>query len=602
MGKLPERHEVSSDLKWRLEDIYETDEAWERDLERAKQSIEPIRALKGTLTSGENLLKALQMRDEIALLMDRLISYAYMRKDEDNANSKYQGYADQALSVSVSLGSAAAFFEPEILALEEGVVRGWIDSIPELEIYRHHLENILRMKAHTLPAEQEELLAAAGEMAQAASNIFRMFNNADLKFPEVENAAGELVELTHGRYIQLLESTNRDVRKGAFEAMYNTYGAWKNTLGAMYTSAVKKALYFSKVRKYESSLHAALDADNVGPEVYHNLIDSIHDHLDLMHRYVGLRKKLLGVDELHMYDLYVPMVQDQHVQIPRKQAIEMVQAGLKPLGKQYLTDLKKSFKEGWIDWMENRGKTSGAYSWGTYGVHPYVLLNHQDTLDDMFTLAHELGHAMHSYYSDQNQEFINAAYTIFVAEVASTLNESLVMHHLLEKTTEPKERMYLLNHHLEQFRGTVFRQTMFAEFEMVVHNKIGQGEPVTADQLSEIYYELNKKYFGPEIIVDELIAMEWARIPHFYRPFYVYKYATGFSAAVSLSQQILKEGGPAVNRYLQFLGSGGSDYPLNLLKRAGVDMSKPAPIVEAMKVFEQLLDELEELSKNEIEA
>lgn len=597
MGKLPERHEVSSDLKWRLEDIYETDEAWERDLEKAKHSIESLRELKGTLTSGENLLNALRLRDEVSLLMDRLISYSYMRKDEDNANSKYQGYADQALSVSVLLRSATAFFEPEILALDEGVVREWLDSVPELEVYRHHLENILRMKAHTLPAEQEELLAAAGEMAQAPSSIFRMFNNADLKFPEVKNDAGEWVELTHGRYIQLLESTNRDVRKGAFEAMYNTYSAWKNTLGTMYTSAVKKELYFSRVRNYESSLHAALHADNVPPEVYYNLIDSIHDHLPLMHRYVQLRKKLLQLDELHMYDLYVPMVQEEHVQIRRERAIEMVRAGLEPLGEQYLTDLNKSFEQGWIDWMENRGKTSGAYSWGTYGVHPYVLMNYQETLDNMFTLAHELGHAMHSYYSDQNQEFINAAYTIFVAEVASTLNESLVMADLLEKTTEPKQRMYLLNHQLEQFRGTVFRQTMFAEFEMLVHGKIGQGASVTADQLCEIYYELNKQYFGRDIFVDELIAMEWARIPHFYRPFYVYKYATGFSAAVSLSQQILKEGEPAVQRYLQFLGSGGSDYPLNLLKRAGVDMSKPDPIVEAMEVFEGLLDELEDLAR-----
>ena len=597
MGKLPERHEVPSDLKWRLEDIYETDEAWERDLKKAKQYIESIRGLKGTLTSGENLLKALRLRDEVSLLMDRLIGYSYMRKDEDNANSTYQGYADQALSVSVLLRSAAAFFEPEILALEEGVVQGWLDSVPELEVYRHHLENILRMKAHTLPAEQEELLAAAGEMAQAPSSIFRMFNNADLKFPEVKNDAGEWVELTHGRYIQLLESTHRDVREGAFKAMYNTYSAWKNTLGAMYTSTVKKELYFSRVRNYESSLHAALHADNVPPEVYYNLVDSIHDHLHLMHRYVQLRKRLLNVDELHMYDLYVPMVQDEHVQIRREQAIEMVRTGLEPLGEQYLTDLNKSFEESWIDWMENRGKTSGAYSWGTYGVHPYVLMNYQETLDDMFTLAHELGHAMHSYYSDQNQEYINAAYTIFVAEVASTVNESLVMADLLEKTTDPKQRMYLLNHQLEQFRGTVFRQTMFAEFEMLVHGRIGQGESVTADQLCEIYYELNQRYFGQHITVDELIAMEWARIPHFYRPFYVYKYATGFSAAVSLSQQILKEGEPAVKRYLQFLGSGGSDYPLNLLERAGVDMSKPEPIVEAMQVFKELLDELEDLAR-----
>nr|NLJ02216.1 oligoendopeptidase F [Bacillota bacterium] len=444
--------------------------------------------------------------------------------------------------------------------------------------------------------EQEQLLAAAGEMAQAPRNIFTMFNNADLKFPEVKNDAGEMVELTHGRYIQFLESPNREVRKGAFDALYKTYTAWKNTLGATYNSALKKELYFARARKYNSSLEAALHEDNVDPEVYRNLINSVHDHLPLMYRYVRLRKKLLGLDELHMYDLYVPMVADQDVEVSREEAVEMVREGLNALGPEYVKDMEASFTEGWIDWLENRGKTSGAYSWGTYGVHPYVLLNYQGTLNDVFTLAHELGHAMHTYYSNKHQEFVNSGYTIFVAEVASTLNEALLMDDLLKKTEDPKKKAYLLNHFLEQFRGTVFRQTMFAEFEMIVHGKVGEGEQLTAEKLSEIYYELNKKYFGEDIVVDEAISMEWARIPHFYRPFYVYKYATGFSAAISLSQQILDEGEPAVKRYLDFLGSGGSDYPINLLQRAGVDMSRPDPIVQAMGVFEQLLGELEHLA------
>lgn len=602
MSQLPERHEIPSELKWKLEDIYSSNELWEQDLAKARDSKGRILALQGTITSGEALLKALQVRDEISQLMDGLFVYARMRKDENNADPLYQGYADQAQSVAVGLRSAMAFLEPEILSLEPQQVLGWVDEIPELELYRHYLENILRMKAHTLPAEQEQLLAAAGELAQIPGNIFTMFNNADLEFPQVKNDAGEMVELTHGRYIQLLESQKQEVRKGAFEAMYETYSSWKNTLGATYVGAVKKELYFAKARKYDSSLEAALDQDNIKPEVYMNLIDSIHDHLHLLHRYVGLRKKLLGLDELHMYDLYVPMVGDEHMEIPREEAITMVQAGLHPLGEQYLTDLSRSFEDGWIDWLENRGKTSGAYSWGTYGVHPYVLMNYQDNLDNVFTLAHELGHAMHTFYSNQNQEYVNSQYTIFVAEVASTLNESLLMDDLLKKTQEPKKRAYLLNHYLEQFRGTVFRQTMFAEFEMIVHGKVGQGESVTAEQLSEIYYDLNKKYFGEEIVVDQLIAMEWARIPHFYRPFYVYKYATGFSAAVSLAQQILEEGEPAVERYLGFLSGGGSDYPLNLLMGAGVDMSKPEPIIQAMDVFEELLNELEELSKGHLQA
>lgn len=597
MGKLPERNEIPSDLKWKLEDIYSSNELWEQDLNKARNSKKRLSELQGTITSAKSLLHALQVRDEISQRVDRLFVYARMRKDENNADPLYQGYGDLAQSVAVELSSAMAFFEPEILSLDPKEVLGWVNELPELAIYRHYLENILRVKAHTLPAEQEQLLAAAGQLAQVPGDIFRMFNNADLKFPLVKNDVGEEVELTHGRYIQLLESQNQDVRKGAFTAMYETYGQWKNTLATTYLGTVKKEHYFAKARKYDSSLEAALDQDNVNPEVYKNLVDSIHNHLHLLHRYVDIRKKLLGVDELHMYDLYVPMVGDEHLEIPLEEAIDLVQTGLHPLGEQYLEDLSASFKDGWIDWLENRGKTSGAYSWGTYGVHPYVLMNYQDTLDNVFTLAHELGHAMHTFYSNKNQEYVNSQYTIFVAEVASTLNEALLMNDLLQKTTEPRKRAYLLNHYLEQFRGTVFRQTMFAEFEMIVHGMIGEGKSLTAEQLGQIYYDLNKKYFGDGIVVDELIALEWARIPHFHRPFYVYKYATGFSAAVSLSQQILEEGEPAVERYLGFLGGGGSDYPLDLLRGAGVDMSKPEPIIQAMQVFAELLDELEELTK-----
>ncbi|NLL47385.1 MAG: oligoendopeptidase F [Firmicutes bacterium] len=598
MGQLPKRDELSAELKWRLEDIYPNNDLWEQDLAKLKASKEKVLELKGTLTSGANLLQALQLRDEISLLADRVIVYALMRKDEDNGNTLYQGYAGSAMAAAVELDEAQSFFVPEILSLETSVVKQWISETPGLSLYEHYLEDILRRKEHTLPAEQEQLLASAGELAQAPRNIFGMFNNADLKFPQVKNDAGEDVELTHGRYGQLLESQNRDVRRGAFDALYATYTAWKNTLCETFTSAVKKERFFSKARRYESSLQAALHEDNVDPEVYTNLIDSIHDHLPLMHRYVRLRKKLLGLDELHMYDIYVPMVADQDLTFSRDEAMAMVRKGLHPLGDRYLQDMDGSFSEGWIDWLENRGKTSGAYSWGTYGVHPYVLLNYQGTLNDVFTLAHELGHAMHSFYSNQTQEFVNAQYTIFVAEVASTLNEALLMDDLLKKTEDPKKRAYLLNHFLEQFRGTVFRQTMFAEFEMIVHGKVGAGEMLTSEALCEIYYDLNKKYYGPDMVVDEAIAMEWARIPHFYRPFYVYKYATGFSAAISLSQQILEEGQPAVDRYLEFLGSGGSDYPVNLLQKAGVDMSKPEPIVQAMAVFEELLGELEELAEH----
>lgn len=595
MSKLPTRAEVPQDLKWKLEDIFPTDEAFQEALAKAKAGKERILALRGTITSGESLLAALKVRDEITLLMERIIAYSHMRKDEDNANTKYQGFAGQAISTAVELSSAGAFLEPEILSLDPEVVRGWIEEIPELAVYRHYLEDLLRMKPHVLPAEQEELLAAAGELAGAPGNIFRMFNNADLRFPEIPNEEGEMVELSHGRYIKFLESQDPKVREAAFKAMYETYSAWKNTLGATYTAAVKKELYFSRARKYKSSLEAALFTDNVDPEVYTNLIQTVHEHLHLLHRYVRVRKKLLGLDEMHMWDLYVPMVALEEEQIPREQAVDMVRAGLQPLGEQYLSDLEQAFRDGWIDWLENRGKTSGAYSWGAYGVHPYVLMNYQGNLKDVFTLAHELGHAMHTYYSNKHQQYPNADYRIFVAEVASTLNEALLNTDLLGKTEDPKRRAYLINHYLDEFRGTVFRQTMFAEFEMIVHDKVGRGEPVTCEQLMEIYYDLNKKYFGDDIVVDELIAMEWARIPHFYRPFYVYKYATGFAAATALAKQILEEGEPARERYLTFLASGGSDYPLNLLRRAGVDLSKPEPIVQAMQVFDAFLNELEKL-------
>lgn len=597
MSKVLKRHEVPQELKWRLEDIYATDEQFEQDLAKAKEVLEEVKTLKGTINSSASLLHVLQKRDELGLLIDRLIAYSYMRRDEDNANSKYQGYADQALTTAVLANSALSFLDPEILSLEESVVWQWVEEEPELGIYRHLLHNILRMKAHTLPAEQEAMLAEAGEMAAAPGTIFNMFNDADLKFPEITDEEGNKIELTHGRYIQFLESADRRVREEAFTALYTTYEKWKNTLAAMYTSELKQARFFAKTRRYDSALEMALDQDNVNPQVYHNLIGTIHDHLGLLHKYVELRREMLGVDELHMYDLYVPLVAEEKMVVPRDMAVKMVQEGLQALGEQYLADMNRSFTEGWIDWLENRGKTSGAYSWGTYGVHPYVLMNYQDNLDNMFTLAHELGHAMHSYYSNKHQPFVTAEYTIFVAEVASTVNETLVMRHLLDQTDDKRRRMYLLNHFLEQFRGTVFRQTMFAEFELIVHDRVGKGESLTAEQLCQIYYDLNKKYFGDGIVVDKLIELEWARIPHFYRPFYVYKYATGFSAAVALAEQILTEGEAARERYLNFLKSGGSDYPLELLKRAGVDMTTPAPIASAMAVFGELLAEMEQLSK-----
>ncbi|NLL87596.1 MAG: oligoendopeptidase F [Firmicutes bacterium] len=592
---IPQRSEIADQYKWKLTDLYPSDQVWEQDFEELKQMMPSLKDYQGRLTTAENLLACLKLQDQVRIKFDRLAGYAMMSKDQDNTNPVYQGFWDRIVGIGAELGSNLAYIEPDILALPAATVREWVEQTPGLKTYGHYLDNILRMKPHTLPTEQEELLARASEMAQATSQIFRMFNNADLRFPTIKDENGNEVELTHGRYLRFMESRDRDVRKSAFKALYSTYEQWKNTLAATYASAVKRALFFARARKYESSLEAALDLDNVQPDVYHSLIKAVHEGLPAFYRYMELRKKMLGLDELHMYDINVPLVQDLDIKIRPEQAVEMVKTGLAPLGGEYVTDLSKGLSAGWIDWFENKGKTSGAYSASVYRVHPYVLLNYENTVDDMFTLAHEMGHAMHSYYSDLNQEFINADYAIFVAEVASTVNECLVMNDLLAKADDPKQKLYLLNHYLEQFRGTVFRQTMFAEFEMIVHDRIGSGVPMTAESLCQAYHELNQIYYGPEVISDPHIAMEWARIPHFYRPFYVYKYATGFSAAVTIAQKILNENG-AVTRYLEFLRNGGSDYPLNLLKKTGVDLTTPEPIMKAIDVFGSLVDQMERLA------
>lgn len=594
---LPKRSEVPAEYKWRLEDIYPTDADWEKDVEKAKQLAEQIAGLKGKIgSSGKELLDALTLQDELLKTMDQVYVYARMRRDEDNANSTYQGLTDRATSLSTQVYGAISYIQPEILEIPTEELEKWLKEVPGLDHYRILLEEITRFKPHTLTSEEEALLANISELASAPSKIYGMLNNADMKFPMITDENGEEVELTKGRYTQFMESKDRRVRKEAFEGLYATYGKFRNTIAASLTSAIKGDVFYARTRKYPSALYAALFADNVDVSVYDNLIATIHEHLPLMHRYIALRKKLLGVDELHMYDLYVPIVPEVDMKIPYDQAVETIKKALHPLGEEYGRVLEEGFTNGWIDVHENEGKTSGAYSWGAYTTHPFVLMNYQDNVNNMFTLAHEMGHALHSYHSNHAQPYTYADYKIFVAEVASTLNEALLMHYLLETTTDKQQRMFLINYYLEQFRGTVFRQTMFAEFEKIVHEKEEKGEPLTADSLSEIYRELNVAYHGPDMVVDSQIDLEWARIPHFYRNFYVYKYATGFSAATSLSKQILEEGQPAVDRYLQFLKGGSSDYPLNLLKKAGVDMTSPEPIREGLAVFKELLDELEQLA------
>jgi len=596
MKQVPKRSETNPKYRWRLEDLFASQADWDREYEQAKALIAKAAEFQGKLADPARLKACFELEDELSLHVERLYVYANMRHHEDTAEPNNMALADKSKKLSVEANEALSFITPEVLSLPDETLEKMIAD-PNLAPYRFTLEEMRRQKAHVLGKSEEALLAQAGNISQAPNTIFGMLNNADLKFPTIKNENGEDVELTHGTYIQFLESRDRSVREAAFKAMYDTYGKLKNTLASTLAANVNKNLFYARARKYPSALEMSLFADNIPKDVYTNLIDTIHKHLPLMYRYMELRRKLLGVEELHMYDLFAPLVEEFKMDIPYEQAKQTVLEGLAPLGPDYQKVLKEGFEGGWIDVYENQGKRSGAYSWGAYGTHPYVLLNHKDNLNSMFTLAHEMGHALHSYYSDRHQSYRDAQYTIFLAEVASTLNEALLMDYLLKRTNDPKEKMYLLTYYADQFRTTVFRQTMFAEFEKIIHEKAEAGESLTPQLLSGVYYDLNKLYYGDGMVVDRDIEMEWARIPHFYSSFYVYKYATGFSAATSFAKQILDEGEPAVERYLGFLKSGGSDYSINILKKAGVDMSTPEPIEQAMSVFEDLIRQMEELTK-----
>ena len=594
MNQVQKRSEVPVEHRWKLEDLYPDLQAWEKEFQQVKQLTKEIAKYEGKLNDAKTIQECFALEDDISLLVERLYVYANMRHHEDMADSANQALSEKSKKLHVEVNEALSFITPEILSLSEEKLKELIAD-PALSKYKRTLEEMLRQKPHILSKQEEALLAQVGNLSQAPSTIFGMINNADMKFPKIKNENGEEVELTHGRYIQFLESRNREVRKAAFEAMYSTYGKLRNTLASTLSANITKNIFYSRARKYPSALEAALFGDNIPVKVYDNLIATIHEHLPLMYRYMELRKKLLKVDELHMYDLFAPLVDEFDMKITYDEAKQIVKESVKPLGIQYVQILEEGFNGGWIDVYENEGKRSGAYSWGAYGTHPYVLLNHKDNLNSMFTLSHEMGHAIHSYLSDANQDYRNAQYTIFLAEVASTLNEALLMDYMLKKSSDPKEKMYLLTYYADQFRTTVFRQTMFAEFEKIVHERAEKGESLTHQDLCAIYYDLNVKYYGSAMTVDKDIEMESARIPHFYNSFYVYKYATGFSAATSFAKQILDEGEPAVERYLGFLKSGGSDFSINILKRAGVDMSSPEPIRQAMSVFESLLDQMEQL-------
>lgn len=599
-NRLMTREEAETKDTWAMEDLYRDDREWEEEYRKLEQDIPKLSEYRGHLgESAEVLLEAQRTCDGLNMQAEKLYVYANQKLHEDTGNDIYQNLSNRAQGLLVKLSEAQAYMEPEILGLPDGTVEKFLEENEELLVYRQYFENMIRQKEHVLDREREELLAAVGELAESPKDIFSMFNNADLRFPEIEGEDGEQMEVTHGRYLTFQQSRDRRVRHDAFHALYGMYETYRNTLAAVYRASVKQAVFQAKVRRYSSALEAALDQSHIPVSVYDNLIASVHEFLPEMHRYVELRKKLLGVDELHMYDLYVPMVEYDGQSISFERAKEMVLEGLQPMGAEYLGLLKEGFVSRWIDVYENQGKRSGAYSWGAYGTHPYVLLNYQENLNNVFTLAHEMGHALHSWYSDANQPYIYAGYRIFVAEVASTCNEALLIHHLIETTEDSGQKAYLINYFLEQFRTTLFRQTMFAEFEKITHGLQEQGETLTADRLCEIYYGLNREYFGKNICVDREIELEWARIPHFYTPFYVYQYATGFSAAIALSKKILEEGEPAMEEYRSFLKGGSSRYPLDLLRMAGVDMEQKKPVEEALRVFTRYLDEMERLADND---
>ena len=591
--QVQKRSEIEEKYKWKLEDIFASDADWEAEFAQAEALLPQLEAQKECITRDiQSMLAGLKLIDQASLLLERLYVYARMRRDEDGANSFYQGLSSRAQSLAVKMSGALAFLEPLLLSLDEQTMQRYIEA-PELAEYSFMLQNLQRSRKHVLDEQSERLLSMAGDFSDGAQEIFTMLNNADLKFGSVEHN-GQVYELNHAKYIELMQSEDRALREKVYRKFYEAFSGHINTIAATYNTAVKKDIFYARARGYESALHKALFADNVPPEVYHDLIQAVHDNLDTMHEYVKLRGELLKIGDLQMYDIYAPLVSEADVSYSYEQAQQLVLDALGTLGEDYTALIQKAYREGWIDVWETPGKRSGAYSWGVYGTHPYVLLNHRADLDSVFTLAHELGHAMHTYYSDQAQPYSTAGYAIFVAEVASTVNEILLTRYLLRTVEDKKVRRYILNHYIDQFRTTVLRQTMFAEFEMKAHTLAEQGEALTVESLNHLYLELNRQYHGKYMGEDETIQYEWARIPHFYTAFYVYKYATGFSCAAAIVRKLETEPG-MLEKYKRFLSAGGSNYPLEILKEAGIDVGEAVQL--CMREFREALEEFRALAE-----
>lgn len=594
---LPDRSKISSKHKWKTEHIFRSDKDWQNacgELEKLLLRLEKFHGKLGA--SAQNLLGCLKLRDQIDELIGKLFIYAGLKNDQDTRNSKYQTFRDKASTLLTRIKERNSFFQPEILSIPEKKLWSMVNGNTKLKIYRHYLKNLRRLKPHVLPKEQERLLALSGEIGEGPHHIFSMFNNADLTFPTITDENNQKIEVTKGRFNRLMQSADRKARKDAYNALYGTYRKWTNTLAATLSTNVKRNIFYARSRNYKTALEAALHHDNIPVDVYDNVIDTINNNLSPLHRYMQLRRKMLGLKELNPWDLFVPLIRDVKFEVPYIKSLKTIEEGLQPLGGEYLSIIKRGFNNGWIDVYENQGKRSGAYSWSTHGIHPFILLNYNNTLDDVFTLAHELGHALHSYFTHHTQPVIYSGYTTFVAEVASTLNEALLIDHLIKNTADPRKKFYLLTEYVDQIRGTVYNQTLFAEFEKLIHQKAEVGEALIATDLNRWNRDLYTRYFGAAFTMDALYEINWCRLPHFYYNFYVYKYVTGFSAAVSLSRRILSGDKDARDAYLHFLTRGSSDYSTHLLKDAGVDITSPEPVEETTRLMEELVNEMEIIS------
>jgi len=595
-GKLTQRSDISDKYKWDLTDIFADQAAWDADFEKFKNGIELFAKYQGTLNDPNMLLECMLVKDSVELIGDNLYVYAYLKLDEDNRVSAHQEQAGKIAALYSKFSQATSFIEPEILSIDNDKLRSMLNANPELDQYRFYLEDLIRQKEHILSAEKEELLAQAGQMAGTASNVFNMINDADISYGEVYDEDSNLVQLSKQRYYAFLESEDRRVRRDANQAYNEAYLNYVNSLAATLSGSVKKDYFYSQARGYETCLDMALDSDNIPDDVFHNLIDAVNANLEPLHKWASIRKRLLGVDTLYTYDMWVPVLPDMKREFEYEEAKEMVLEGLEPMGNRYLTDFEKGLTSGWIDVFESEGKGSGAYQWGTYSIHPYVLLNYNQQLGDIFTLAHEMGHAMHSYYTNKNEPYRSSGHSLFVAEVASTLNEALLLNYLVERADDDRKKLYLLNRQLDNTMGTFFHQVMYAHFEMMIHEEIEKGGALSAELMNQWWADLTKKYYGPVLTMDDMTPYKWSRIPHFYMTYYVFQYATSYAASQAIFDKFMAGESGIIDKYLNLLKAGGSDYPIELLKGCGVDMAKPDAVKATIDRFAQQVDQVEQLA------